>query len=128
MFWRKKNISVGNSGEEEAERYLKKKGYKVIGKNFFNTTGRRLGEIDIIALDGKELVFVEVKTRKGLSGDTLPEESITPSKIYKLNKIAQYYIKKNNLWDCSYRFDAISIWIGDDQRLVKVRHLRSIFY
>ncbi len=131
IFWKNKNaaLSVGAFGEKLAADYLKKKGYKIIEANFKNILGRRLGEIDIIAETGKTLVFVEVKTRtlENTEGP-LPEESITPQKLRKLNKTSQFYIKLNNLWGSPFRFDAISIWISANRKNAKIKHIESIFY
>lgn len=54
----------------------------------------RWGEVDIVAMDGDELVFVEVRTRSGGQFGT-PEESITPSKRQRLVATAQYYLQQN---------------------------------
>ncbi len=125
----KQILSLGQLGEKAAAAYLRKMGYQIIALNFTNTTGRRLGEIDIIAKDGQELVFVEVKTRKEpLSGKIiLPEENINRSKLFKFKKIVDYYLKTNNLWDKAYRFDAISLIYKGDQGLFELKHLKNIF-
>ena len=63
--WLKKQKpkSLGQLGEEYAQREYKKRGYKIVAANFFNRKGKRLGEIDIVAADKKKIIFVEVKTR-----------------------------------------------------------------
>jgi putative endonuclease len=119
---------LGKAGEDAASNFLKKMGYKIIAKNYQNTLGRRLGEIDIIAKDREEIVFVEVKTRElGKYGDTLPEENITHSKLHKLNKIASCYIRNYSLWNSPYRFDAISVWLDMNNKKAKIKHIRSMF-
>ena len=102
--------------------------------NFQNVKGRRLGEIDIIAKTKNEwgeweFVFVEVKTRIVKSGENgVPEENIDRKKLYKLQKIAQFYIRKNNLWNFNYRFDAISVILDNScKKAKKIRHLKNIF-
>lgn len=132
MFWSntKKSATTnkGDAGEKAAGEYLEKKGFKILEFNFQNPKGRRLGEIDIVAKLGKELVFVEVKTRIGDRYlDTLPEGNITPQKLYKLSKIGQYYIKIKNLWATPYRFDAVSVWLDQDLKVAKIKHLDHIF-
>jgi len=129
MFWRKNNdLAFGEAGEKVAAKYLKKKGYKILDFNYCNFKGRRLGEIDIISKDGECFVFVEVKTRKLEKFDgSLPEESINRQKLHKLNKIAQFYLRKNKLLDKNWRFDAVSVWLSDDMKEAKVKHLESIF-
>lgn len=122
------HLPVGARGEKAAKIYLEKCGYKILATNFTNTTGRRLGEIDIIAKDGEEIVFVEVKTRNEHSGGSrLPEENITASKLYKLNKAASFYISKNRLSEAKYRFDAITLLADIENNTATLRHLKNIF-
>lgn len=123
--------NIGKDGEEAATNFLKKLGYEILDRNFKNTIGRVIGEIDIVAKDKKadELVFVEVKTREYQKyKDTLPEENITPLKLRKLNKIATRYLQEKNLREIAYRFDAISVWLDYETRIAKIKHLKSIFY
>lgn len=80
------NLPLGSLGETEAVHYLQKQGYRIIERNF----KKRYGELDIIAIDGETLVFVEVKTREGDEyGD--PVEAITPWKLKSLVRAAEYY-------------------------------------
>lgn len=125
-----KDKKIGSIGEQIAGKYLKKKGFKIIEFNYQNQKGKRLGEIDIIAKEGEQFVFVEVKTRLARTGEVvLPEENITRDKLYKLQKIAQSYIRENNYWDKSYRFDAVSVLMSEDGKdVLEARHLESIFY
>ncbi len=122
-------LSLGQLGERSAAIYLKNLGYKIVCVNFTNKHGRRLGEIDIIAKDSKQIVFVEVKTRKKThyNNHNLPEENIGYQKLFKLKKISEYYIKTNNLWDVSYRFDAISLIYDQQTEIFTIKHLKSIF-
>lgn len=128
FFQKKENKSAGAKGEEIAARFLIGKGYRIIGRNFKNYKGRQLGEIDIIAEKSKEIIFVEVKTRDLKKyGKTLPEENITRSKLHKLSKIANSYIKMNNLWDHPYHFDAVSVWLSQDFNKYEIKHIENIF-
>lgn len=116
--------SFGDKGERIAVRYLTNKGYEIIGTNYQNTLGRRLGEIDIIAKDKDELVFVEVKTREMKKyQDTLPEENITYGKLRKLGKIANLYLKQHCLEKIDYRFDAVSVWLDLGEKRAKIKHI-----
>jgi putative endonuclease len=125
---KEKGLSMGTRGEKTAIKYLRKNNYKILESNFFNTRGRRLGEIDIIADDGSELVFIEVKTRTEVAQKILlPEESITPKKLHKLEKVASFYVSKNKLQNKAYRFDAISIIADPEKRTAKLRHIKNIF-
>ncbi|MFA6973964.1 MAG: YraN family protein [Parcubacteria group bacterium] len=124
------NNSTGQTGEEVAANYLKANNYEIVAMNFKNNSGRRLGEIDIIAKDkaANELVFVEVKTRDYAKySDTLPEENITRDKLHKLSKIANVYLRTKGLLDESYRFDAISVWLDFATRRAKVKHIPNMF-
>lgn len=128
IFKRRQSLSLGMRGEKAAVAYLKKCGYEILATNFANTGGRRLGEIDIIAKDAKEIVFVEIKTRTfSLKKTTLPEESITPAKLYKLNKAASFYLSKNRLFGSPYRFDAITLLADPKNNSAILRHLKNIF-
>ncbi len=107
---------IGDIGEKLAANYLKSKGYKILEMNYSNTSGRQLGEIDIIAKDLKsdDIVFVEVKTRDRIKyGQTLPEENITYPKLRRLERISNAYLNQKKLFHCGYRFDAISVLIDE---------------
>lgn len=99
---------MGLRGEEIARSYLEKKKYTIVARRFrmFH------GEIDIIARDGKTLVFVEVKARADESFGR-PEESVTPGKQRQIRKIALGYLVENPLGGAACRFDVISILFGD---------------
>jgi len=127
FFQSKKTPTLGELGENLAIKYLQNKNYKIIEKNFKNPSGRRLGEIDIIAAEKKSLVFIEVKTRVSKNYLILPEENITKSKLFKLSKIIQFYISSHDLWEVSYRIDAISIIIDQNTKKAQIKHLKNIF-
>ena len=117
----------GDIGERAAARYLKSKGYEILGFNFQNNLGRRLGEIDIIAKEKEEIVFVEVKSREiKRYGDTLPEENITHSKLRKLDRIAWAYLRSHQLENANYRFDAISVWLDLTKKTAKIKHISHL--
>lgn len=121
--------TIGATGEQAAANFLRGKGYEILDMNFQNDSGRRLGELDIVARDKKdnEIVFVEVKTRDYQKyGHTLPEENITHQKLHRLAKIAAAYLRNNHLDDCNYRFDAISIWLDYATRMAKVKHIKGL--
>jgi putative endonuclease len=130
MFGKNKSKSIGNYGEKIAGRYLEKMGYKIVEFNYQNKTGRRLGEIDIIARKNGKIIFVEVKSRISDGKSViLPEENITRNKLYKLQKIAQVYIREKKLWDYDYQFDAVVILFSvDGKTVLEERYLENIFY
>jgi putative endonuclease len=122
------HLKIGEFGEDIACRYLEEKGYKILDRRFSNTSGPRLGEIDIIASDRGILVFAEVKTRLKKGSETvLPLENISRAKLHKLTKIARWYIACNKLYNTSYRFDAVSVVYDTLHKKALVKHIESIF-
>ncbi len=108
-------------GEELATKFLKKKGYKIIERNF----RKGYGEIDIIAIQGRTLVFIEVKTRTGnLYGS--PLEQISYFKLKSLIKTAQFYKLLNPKLPDDLRIDAIAIILDYSNNPVKIEHIENI--
>ncbi len=111
---------LGKIGEERACRYLKEKGYQILERNF----RCKMGEIDIIAKDkNKDLVFVEVKTRRSFQYGS-PAEAINYQKKNHIYRVAKYYILTNKLINKTIRFDAIEIVIGNSCYL---HHIKQAF-
>ena len=110
------NRVTGILGETLAEEYLKTKGYKIIEKNARSP----LGEIDLIAEDGRTLVFVEVKARHHLFFGA-PEEAITQRKKNKLVRLAQWYLIHHPAVKKRVRFDVLAIILSDppEYRLIQ---------
>lgn len=122
---------IGNLGERIAANYFLARGCEILGMNFENRFGYRLGEIDVVARDlkNKEIIFAEVKTRqKGTTNSSSPEISISRSKYRKLSKIISAYLRKNNLQESNYRLDAIAIELDMKTRKANLRHLKCIYY
>ena len=111
---------LGKWGEEHARRYLEGKGYKVSATNYRS----RWGEVDIIAQLGEEMVFVEVKTRRGAAFGT-PEESVTATKFHRLIATAQDYLQKNSLEQAPWRADLVSISLDEQGKLLRLEHLEN---
>jgi putative endonuclease len=101
-------LNIGELGEEEACRFLKKKGFKILKRNF-NCPG---GEIDIVARSGNLIVFVEVKARTSIEY-ARPEEAVGFRKRQNLKKAARYYVHDHPVRQCEYRFDVISVIVTD---------------
>lgn len=97
-------VSIGNIGEEAAVQALKKRGYKIIARNYRT----KMGEIDIIAKEGEYTVFVEVRLRKSNAFGS-PADTIDKRKQQKIIKTAQMYAVKNDIYDTPMRFDAVLI-------------------
>ena len=114
------NQIVGKAGEEKATKYLKEKGDSIIEKNF----RCREGEVDIIAKDkNKDLVFVEVKTRRTIEYG-FPSEAVNHTKQNHIQKVAKYYILKNKVVNSTIRFDIIEILIG---KTYFIHHIKQAF-
>ncbi len=99
--------------EQKARELLGYKHYAIIASNFRT----RFGEIDIIARQGKEIVFVEVKARSAGCGYA-PEEAVTGDKRDKLLAAAKVYSSQKP--DAAYRFDVISIVQGRQWRIYRL--------
>lgn len=95
---------LGARGEELAVRYLEDLGYTIVERNY----RIRLGEIDIIAEQGYELVFIEVKSRSGTIFGS-PFESVTVQKQRQLSKVALEYISKRGCHHLPARFDVVGV-------------------
>ena len=110
-------ITTGKEGEKIAAAFLKKNGYRISEINFRCI----LGEIDIIARDKDEIVFIEVKTRK--SGELgYPEQAVGIRKQKKMSQLALWYLQKKNIPDACARFDVVAITMlpsGNEIKLIK---------
>jgi len=116
------NRFLGNAGERAAARYLRRLGFTIVTRQFRNS----FGEIDLIAIDGNWLVFVEVKTRRNeLAGR--PAEAVTPEKQRRLSRTAQAFIHQRRLHNYRSRFDVVAITWESQQRIPKIEHLRHAF-
>lgn len=117
------NKQTGNYGETLACEYLKKRGYKILERNF----RIRGGEIDIIAKDKEDLVFVEVKARYTHEFG-LPAEAVTSWKIRFLIRASQFYLLKNKLMDKPFRIDVVAVDLTQDQKRESytIEHIKNI--
>ena len=115
---------IGNLGEREAVGFLRKKGYKILKKNY-----TALGaEIDIIASKDNVTAFIEVKTRnmKNLGyKESRPGASVTPEKQRKIIKAASYYQAHNNL-KTRLRLDVIEVYTEGEGRATRVKEIKHI--
>jgi len=114
-------IRSGKIGENAAVPYIKRKGYKVIERNFVN----KIGEIDLIALDGDTLCFIEVKARDNDQFGS-PFESVTLSKQKQIVRVAQSYLLYKNLHDTDVRFDVIAVYLDDDH-VTEIESIENAF-
>ncbi len=112
---------TGIKGEQIALSFLLGLGYTLVAKNW----RCRRGEIDLIMMDGTVMVFVEVKTRRGV-GYGLPQEAVGRRKQLKVRRLAQYYLLVANRSEQELRFDVMAITFpGDREPLIE--HLKGAF-
>ncbi len=111
--------TLGREGEEIAVKFLKKKGYRIIEKNYRTV----FGEIDIIARDKDVIVFTEVKTR---ADNTFgyPFEAVNRRKREKIKKVALSFMKKCRK-EFPARFDVLSITVKDGKK--RIEHMKDAF-
>jgi len=119
-FFRRK--SLGARGEDAAARFLKKLGYVILERGYDS----RLGELDIIALDGRTIVFVEVKTRTSADAGH-PAEAIDARKQRRMTQAALAYLKAKRLLENSARFDVIAITWSTTTRTPIIEHYKNAF-
>jgi putative endonuclease len=115
--------TFGDRGERAAAKFLRRRGMKIIERQHRN----RLGEIDLVALDGGQVVFVEVKTRTSdVAGR--PDEAVTFAKQKKLTRLALGYLKRRGwLGKRSSRFDVVAVTWPKGQRAPEIVHYPNAF-
>ncbi|MCX5711170.1 MAG: YraN family protein [Candidatus Omnitrophica bacterium] len=115
-----RTLQLGRSGEELAEVFLKKSGYKILARNYKT----KLGEVDIIAREKDCICFIEVKARN-TADFGLPKEAVCARKQRQISKAALVYLKDNKLLDKSARFDVVSVLL--DGSSPKIELIRNAF-
>jgi putative endonuclease len=108
-------ITTGKEGERIATAYLKKNGYRIMEINFRCP----IGEIDIVAKEKDDLVFVEVKTRKSIELG-YPEQAVGMRKQKKMSQLALWYMQKRKIADTNARFDVVAITLIPEKNEVKL--------
>lgn len=113
--------TLGFAGEAAAAGYLVRNRFRIVETNVRS----RLGEIDIVALDGEVVVFVEVKGNRGRFHGA-PEEMVTPAKQRRLARLASWYLVRRGWVGRPARFDVVAVdW--DDGGIKGLRHFRDAF-
>jgi len=107
---------LGRTGERLAAEELMRSGYRILEHNFFC----RYGEIDLVAEHKQDLVFVEVKTRRG-NAYGLPEEAVTVRKQHKLIQTAAFYLDLHGCADRSWRIDVVAVQLSTGGKLQEIR-------
>jgi putative endonuclease len=118
-------LRTGSIGEQMAVRHLERVGMAVLDRNWRCATADVRGEIDIVARDGDELVFCEVKTRR-TGGSEQALEAVTPRKVAQLRRLAASWLATSGLRVSQVRLDAVSVtWPAEGGR-AEITHLRGI--
>ncbi|MDR1570399.1 MAG: YraN family protein [Oscillospiraceae bacterium] len=108
--------AFGQYAEDQAVAFLEAKGYKILARNY----RVRAGEIDIVALSGYRVVFVEVKARSDIAHG-YPREAVTPLKQARVARAACAFLEERDLSDAPSRFDVIEVYGG------RIVHWRNAF-
>lgn len=114
--------SLGNRGEAAAALFLERLGYRILERQMRG----RFGELDLVALDGDVVVFVEVKTRATMSAGH-PTEAITMAKQRKITQSALAYLKRRGWLERRARIDAISVLWSDKSSEPQIQHYVNAF-
>lgn len=113
-------LALGRWGEEEAARYLRRQGMKILERNLRTP----VGEIDLVARHGKVLIFAEVKTRRGTSCG-VPQEAVGAAKQRQIIRAAQWYLGEGKGRGLQPRFDVLAVRpLGDG---AQVEHIPDAF-
>ncbi len=115
-------MDLGKRGEDLAARFLERKGYRIVARS----SRTEFGEIDLIAIEGRTIVFVEVKTRRNHDRGH-PADAVDEQKQQRLTRLALAWLKRERLLEVRSRFDVIGvIWSGDG-KLEKIEHFPNAF-
>jgi len=107
---------LGRTGERLAAEELVRRGYRILEKNFRCS----YGEIDLVAEDEHDLIFVEVKTRRG-NAYGLPEDAVTFRKRQKLVQVASYYLDLHACSERSWRIDVVAVQLSQSGKPEEMR-------
>lgn len=113
--------TLGDSAERVAALYLEQRGLKILARS----VRTRAGEIDLIAEDGPELAFVEVKARRGTAFGA-PEEAITPRKQIRLVNLAEAFMAQQaEFAGRPWRIDVVAIQLDRAGKVVRINHIKN---
>jgi putative endonuclease len=115
-------LPLGERGEIAAAKYLKSLGYRIVTTRL----RQRFGEIDIVAVDGQTVVFVEVKTRR-LDLTTQPADAVDKVRQQRLTRAALAVLKYHGLLEYASRFDVIEVVWPFESKAPTIRHIVDAF-
>ena len=113
---------LGLRGENAAARFLRRKRYKIVARQ----DRVKLGEIDLVAVDGETIVFVEVKTRTDWQAGH-PTEAVTADKQRRITGAALAFLRSHNLLEYAARFDVVAVTWPHDVASPKIEHYEDAF-
>jgi putative endonuclease len=114
---------LGQRGERAAARYLRRRGYHIVARGDRHGPG----ELDLVAVDGRTVVFVEVKTRADARHGH-PSDAVDQAKQRRLTRLAVAFLKRHGLLDSPARFDVIAIVWPEGRRLpASIEHFENAF-
>jgi putative endonuclease len=119
---RPSHLQTGDQGEDLAASYLSELGWILLERNY----RFEKAELDLIFLDGQELVFVEVKTRTGIKDHTYPEGAVTPAKQRLCIRAADAFVYEKKMWTVPARFDVVAIRLQEGES-PEIIHFRDAF-
>ena len=113
---------LGRRGEDAAARFLRKLGYTIVARGHRDN----IGEIDLVAVDGRTIVFVEVKTRTTHDAGH-PADAVDDAKQRRLTRLALSYMKRHDLLECAARFDVIAVTWPVGRGRPTIEHFKNAF-
>ncbi len=119
-WWRSKPL--WRRGEDAAARFLKRLGYKIVARGHRSAGG----EIDLVAVDGRTVVFVEVKTRQSHDAGH-PAEAIDARKQRRITLAAMVFLKRHELLEHAARFDVVAVTWPDGAKRPTIEHYQNAF-
>lgn len=114
--------TLGQRGEATAARYLRRLGYHIVGRS----ERGGLGEIDLVAVDGRTVVFVEVKTRRTHDAGH-PEDAVDERKQRRLTRLALSWLKRHDLLENPARFDVVAVTWPAPEKRPRIEHFQNAF-
>ncbi|HEY5312880.1 MAG TPA: YraN family protein [Pirellulales bacterium] len=120
--WPVQPRTLGKRGEAAAARYLRHLGYKIVARG----DRQPIGELDLVAVDSRTVVFVEVKTRTSRQAGE-PSEAVDAEKQRRLTRTALMFLKRHGLLDNPARFDVVAVTWSDAAGEPEIEHVRDAF-
>jgi putative endonuclease len=115
-------LTLGQRGEREAARFLRRQGMLIVARS----DRAKLGEIDLVAVEKRTVVFVEVKTRTSHEAGH-PADAVDLNKQRRITRAARGFIQRHQLHDQSARFDVVAVTWPDVRKPPKIEHFRHAF-